>query len=223
METEIPQKTENQEKKRKRTKFTPSVILNIILIIGVLLTVAVVLYAPRTDFFKGALLLRPQTGNIAQIEEPEEIQDPGALLIDYVTKNSDVTVNGKLITLTSFVLEAEDEEMGISSFLFEFEGDLKDYSITDAKLLVDGHEIESSNYVWISPQRLLVEVSSEEVIVKDRLPIMLQGILGNVDSEETIHVFVSDVSAIGFSSDKHITNIGTKGDTDAAGTALNIK
>ncbi len=151
METEIPQKTENREKRRKRTKFTPSVIFNIVLIVGVLAIVGLVLYAPKADFFKGALLLRPQTGVIGQTEGPKEDQMPGALLIDYVTKNSDISLDGKLITLTSFVLEAEYEEMGISSFLFEFEGDIKEYSIQDVKLLVDGHDLESSNYIWISP------------------------------------------------------------------------
>lgn len=216
MEIEIPQKTENQGKKRKRTKFTPSVILNIALIVGVLAIITVVLYAPRTDFFKGALLVRP-------LEAPDENQMPGALLIDYVTNNSEVSVDGKLITLTSFVLEAEYEKMGISSFLFEFEGNIKEYSIQDVKLLVDGHELKSSNYIWISPNRLLVEVSSDEVLIEDRLSVMLQGILKNIDIDQEITVIISDISAIGQTLNKAITNIGVKGEIDAGGTALYIQ
>lgn len=211
METEIPQK--------KRTKFTPSVVLNILLIVGVLAVIGVVFYAPKATFFKGALLLRPS----AQIEKPVESKSPGALLIDYVTKNSETELSGKLITLTSFVLEAQNEEMEINSFLFEFEGAKEEYSIKDVKLLIDGHEIESSNYIWISHSRLLVEVSPEEVKIKERLPVMLQGVLENVESGQKITILLSDVSATGLSLNKPITNIGVKGATDAAGTALNIK
>lgn len=223
METEIPRKTENQGKRRRRTKFTPSVIFNIALIFGVFMIIALVLYAPKADFYKGALISRPQTGIIGQIEAPKNDQMQGALLIDYITKKNDISLDGKLATLTSFVLEAKYEEMGISSFLFEFEGNMKDDSIQDVKLLVDGHEIDSNNYIWISPNRLLIEVSSDEVVIKDRLPITLQGVLNNVESGQKITVLVSDISAIGLTLNKQITNIGVKGEIDAAGTALNIK
>jgi len=215
METEIPQK--------KHTKFTPSVVSNIVLLVGVLAVIAIILYAPKANFFKGALLLGSKSEVIEQIEEPKENQVPGAILIDYVTKSSDVSIDGKLITLTSFMLEAENEEMSISSFLFEFEGATNEYSIKDVKLLIDGHELKSSNYIWISPSRLLIEVSSDEVYIKDRLPVMLQGVLENVKSEQKIVVFVSDISATGETLNKAITNIGTKGDLYTVGTVLSVK
>lgn len=223
METEIPQKTENQEKKRKRTRFTPSVIFNFILIFGVLAVIALVLYAPKADFFKGALILRSQTGTVGQVEGPREDQMPGAILIDYVTKNNEIAADGKLITLTSFILEVEYEEMDVSSFLFEFEGNLKEGSIEGVKLLIDSHELENSNYVWISPNRLLVELSKEDVLLKKRSPITLQGALVDVEKDQTIMVIVSDISATGLALNKAITNIGVKGDTDVVGTALYIQ
>lgn len=224
METEIPQKTEKKQRKRRRTKFTPSVVLNITLIVGVLALIAMALYAPRTEFFKGALLLRPSaTIDTIDTSPSPKVQMPGALLIDYVKKNKDVVVNGELITLTSFVLEAEYEAMSISSFLFEFEGALEPRTIIEPKLLVDGHELSSSNYIWISPTRLLVEVSAEEVVLKDRLPVILQGVVNIAQPGQTITVFVSDISAVGQALNKAITNIGVKGEIDAAGTALHIQ
>ncbi len=224
MEIEIPQKTEKEMKKRKRTRFTPRVVLNIILIVGVLSLIAMALYAPRTDFFKGAVLLRhSSTIDTIDASQSSEKPMPGALLIDYVKKSKDVVVNGELITLTSFVLEAEYESMAISSFLFEFEGAIEPRTIIEPKLLVDGHELSSTNYIWISPTRLLVEVSAEEVLLSDRLPIMLQGIVNIAQSGQTITVFVSDISATGQALKKAITNIGVKGEIDAAGTALHIQ
>ncbi|MBA4337081.1 hypothetical protein C0416_04920 [bacterium] len=215
METEIPQK--------KHTRFTPSVVLNIILLVGVLAVIALVLYAPKANFFKGALLFGSKSEVILQVEEPKEDQVPGALLIDYVTKSSDVSVDGQLITLTSLILEAENEKMSISSFLFEFEGATNEYSIQDTKLLINGHELTSSNYIWISPSRLLIEVSADEVSIEDRLPVMLQGILKNVDSGQKINVFVSDISATGKTLNKAITSIGAKGEPNVAGTILFVK
>lgn len=224
MEIEIPQKTEKEIKKRKRTRFTPRVVLNIILIVGVLSLIAMALYAPRTNFFKGAVSLRPSaTIDTIDASQSSEMRMSGALLIDYVKKSKDVVVNGELITLTSFVLEAEYESMAISSFLFEFEGVIEPRTIIEPKLLVDGHELSSTNYIWISPTRLLVEVSAEEVLLSDRLPIMLQGIVNIAQSGQTITVFVSDISATGQALKKAITNIGVKGEIDAAGTALHIQ
>jgi hypothetical protein len=215
MEIEIPQK--------KHTKFTPSVVLNIVLLVGVLSVIALVLYTPKANFFKGALLLVSQSEVAGQIEEPKEDQLPGALLIDYVTKSIEISIDGQLVTLTSLILETENEEMSISSFLFEFEGAINEYSIQDTKLLINGHELTSSNYVWISPSRLLIEVSSDEVSIEDRLPVMLQGILKNVDSGQKINIFVSDISATGKTLGKAITNIGAKGEPNAAGTILSVK
>ena len=208
---------ETKISRKKRTKFTPSVILNILLIVGVLMIIGLVLYTPKTDFFKGALVLRPQ------MQESKEDQMPGALLIDYVTKTNDVRLNGELVTLTSFVLEAEYEKIDISSFLFEFEGDLGNGSVLDTKLLVDGHEPKNAKYIWISSTRLLVDMSESDVSIDDRLPIMLQGVIKNVDVDETISVLVSDISATGEKLNKAITNIGVKGDINAAGTILHIQ
>jgi len=215
MEIEIPHK--------KHTRFTPSVVSNIVLLVGVLVVIGLVLYAPKANFFKGALLLGLQSEVVGQIELPKENQVPGALLIDYVTKSSDVSVDGQLITLTSLILEAENEKMSISSFLFEFEGATNEYSIQDTKLLINGHELTSSNYIWISPSRLLIEVSSDEVFIEDRLTVMLQGILKNVDSGQEINIFVSDISATGKTLGKAIVSIGAKGEPNAAGTILSVK
>jgi hypothetical protein len=224
MEIEISRKTEKDIKKRKRTRFTPSVIVNITLIVGVLALIAMALYAPRTDFFKGALSLRPSAAvDTIDVSKPSKIEMPGALLIDYIKKSKDIVINGELITLTSFVLEAEYEEMTISSFLFEFEGVIEPRTIIEPKLLVDGHELSSSNYIWISPTRLLVEVSREEVLLSDRLTVMLQGIVNIAQPGQTIKVFVSDISATGRALKKAIRNIGVKGEIDAAGTALHIQ
>jgi len=210
METE-----ETHIKKRKRTRFTPSVISNIALIVGVLAIIAFVLYMPKTDFFKGAVLLRPT------IEKGEETNRPGAILIDYITKNGEVGT--EVANLTSLILESKYEGVKVNSFLFEFDGDLKKGDISEVKLLINGHVSKNSDYIWISPNRLLVDTSNDEILVKDRLPIVLQGRVQNSVAEKDITVFVSDISAVGNNSGKEIVNIGTKGKTDTVGTVLHIQ
>ncbi|MCD6109832.1 hypothetical protein J7J83_03685 [bacterium] len=202
METKIP-----QINKRQRTKFTPSVVLNIVLIVGVLMIVAFVLYVPRTDFFKGAVLLGTKS---------ETNTTPGAILIDYVTKDSNV--NDDLNTLTSLILNAKNEKIKIDSLLFEFDSG----KIHDTKLLINGHEPSNVDYVWISKKRLLIDLSGSDVFVKDRLSVMLQGKVEFASPDQKITVILSDISAFG-ENNNIITNIGSIGKIDAVGTVLHIQ
>jgi hypothetical protein len=179
-------------------------IMGAIFIAGILIIVV----ASRTDFFKGSLQNIPET-NIHGSAESKV----GTLVVDYVKvpDKNEIKIGAKEESLGKYLFKVQNEPITIEAITFEMEGNIKKENFANLKLKIAGKNVENVEFLWTNENSLLVDLSAENVELKENTDVELTGDISAGEAGQMFAFHFVDIDASGKTSSQKIGSVGVDG------------
>lgn len=186
---------------------TSRIVLKITLIAIVLATAVVVLFLPRTEFFKGALIPAGIPQETVDLDTVAELLEPASIVIHYTSNEDDIEVEieDAGVLLFSAEIVVENEPVQVTGVRFELEGDA---SINNFEFRIDGESVSDVNFMFLDSGALLADLSSNPQTIDNLATMELFGDIVDAEAESVLRIHVTNVVARGAVTGSGITNVG---------------
>lgn len=182
-------------------RLTPSVVFKLVLVAVVIVAAAVVLFLPRTEFFKGAFIQSQQK------ELKEAPKEPASIVIHYLKdeKEKEVKIGSKNVHVFSADVIIENEPVEITGFALELEGEA---SLSNLECIVNNKLISNTDFTWLNSNSLLVDLSGNPQKIEKSGKLEVLGTVVNARADSSLRMHLADIKAKGTQTGSSITNIG---------------
>lgn len=170
--------------------------------------ILIIVVASRTDFFKGSLQNVPET-NIHKSAESKV----GTLVVDYikVPDKNEIQIGAKEELLGKNLFKVQNESIIVEALTFEMEGNIKKENFANLKLKIAEKNVENAEFLWIDENSLLVDMSADNVEIKDNTEVELTGDISAGEKGQMFAFHFVDIDASGKITGGKIESIGVDG------------
>lgn len=201
---------------------TPGIVLKVTLTTIIIVTAIVVLFLPRTEYFKGALMpaeMPERTQIIDESINPDITNNPASIVFHYIENEDDREVEMQETDVLLFGAEVviENEPVQITGVKFALEGDA---SIDNLQLNINDKTVPDIDFMFLDSNTLLADLSSNQQIIEDSVKLELFGDVDQGEAGDILRIHMMDIIAKGLMTGANITNIGINGTADPSPLTL---
>jgi len=188
--------------------FSPGVLSRVAIGAIFVAAILILVVASKGDYFKGSLQNVPETNTHTSADT-----NTGTLVVEYVKipDKNEIQIGAKEESLGKYLFKVKNEPLAVTALTFEMEGNVVKENFVNLKLRIGDRNIENPEFLWTDGNSLLVDLSAENIELKDDTEVFLIGDISTGEVGQMFAFHFVDIDSKGTSSGMKIGSVGVNG------------